>query len=80
MDKLAGDTGGRMINVGNNGRKLEDAFAQIQDELRTQYYATYTPLNGKTDGKYHTLAVTCGKDQKVQARKGYYAIGGGSDD
>ena len=26
MDKLASDTGGRVINVGNNGRKLEEAF------------------------------------------------------
>ncbi len=79
MDKLATDTGGRVINVGNNGKRLEDAFAQIQDELRTQYFATYTPVNGKTDGKYHTINVTCGKDQKIQARKGYYAMAGGSD-
>ena len=43
MEKLATDTGGRVINVGNNGRKLEDAFAQIQDELRTQYLLSYTP-------------------------------------
>jgi len=79
MDKLATDTGGRVINVGNNGKKLEDAFAQIQDELRTQYLASYTPVNNKIDGTYRTINITCGKDQKIQTRKGYYAIAGGDD-
>jgi VWFA-related protein len=74
MEKLASETGGRVINVGNNGKKLEEAFNQIQDELRTQYLVSYTPTNLKLDGSYRTLAVSCGKDTKVQARKGYYAM------
>ena len=73
MERLASETGGRVINVGNNGKKLEDAFDQIQDELRTQYLASYTPTNLKIDGTYRNLNITCGKDEKVQARKGYYA-------
>ena len=73
MERLAKETGGRVINVGNNGKKLQDAFDQIQDELRTQYLASYTPTNLKADGTYRTLNITCGKDEKVQARKGYYA-------
>jgi len=82
MDRLAKETGGRVINVGNNGRKLEEAFDQIQDELRTQYLASYTPENKTPDGKFRTLNIDCGKDKKVQARKGYYAISGdaSSDD
>jgi VWFA-related protein len=81
MDKLATDTGGRVINVGNNGKRLEDAFDQIQDELRTQYLASFTSTNLKIDGTYRALNLTCGKGDKVQARKGYYAIpGGGGDD
>jgi VWFA-related protein len=79
MDKMATDTGGRVINVGNNGRKLEDAFAQIQDELRTQYLLSYTPTNTKADGTYRKLEMSCGKNLKVQARKGYYAVAGGGD-
>jgi VWFA-related protein len=75
MERLARETGGRVINVGNNPKKLQDAFNQIQDELRTQYLASYTPTNGKTDGTFRTLSISCGKDTKVQARKGYYAIG-----
>ena len=75
MERLARETGGRVINVGNNGKKLQEAFDQIQDELRTQYLASYTPTNAKTDGTFRTLNIACGKDTKVQARKGYYAIG-----
>lgn len=79
MDKLTSETGGRVINVGMNGRKLEDAFDQIQDELRTQYLASYTPKNTEPDGKYRKLEYDCGKGRKVQARKGYYAVSGDSD-
>ena len=74
MEKLARETGGRVIDVGNNGKKLQAAFDQIQDELRTQYLASYTPTNLKTDGTFRNLNINCGKDLKVQARKGYYAM------
>ncbi|HKO19967.1 MAG TPA: VWA domain-containing protein [Acidobacteriaceae bacterium] len=74
MERMATDTGGRVINVGNNGRKLEDAFAQIQDELRTQYLLSYTPTNSKADGTFRKIEMSCGKDLKVQTRKGYYAL------
>ncbi len=78
MERLATDTGGRVINVGNNGKKLEEAFQQIQDELRTQYLASYTPTNLKLDGGFRKLEITCGKGQKVQTRKGYYALADGA--
>ena len=75
MERLSRDTGGRVINVGSNGKKLEDAFNQIQDELRTQYLASYTPTNLKMDGTFRTLNLTCNeKSYKVQTRKGYYAM------
>jgi VWFA-related protein len=80
MQKMTEDTGGRVINVGNNGRKLEDAFNQIQDELRTQYLASYTSTNDKADGTYRKLDMTCQKGMKVQTRKGYYAISNASSD
>jgi VWFA-related protein len=79
MERLARDTGGRVINVGNNGKKLQDAFNQIQDELRTQYLASYTPINLKADGTFRTLNITCQAGQKVQARKGYYAMADSAD-
>jgi len=72
--KLSDETGGRVINVGNNGNKLEAAFQQIADELRTQYVASYTPANAKQDGTFRRVAVEChGDGMKVQVRKGYFA-------
>jgi len=77
MRQLAEATGGRMIDVGNNGKKMEDAFGQIEDELRTQYIASYTPTNTKLDGSYRKVEISCkvnGDNLKIQSRKGYYAI------
>ncbi len=74
MDQLARDTGGRVINVGNDGKKLQEAFDQIQDELRTQYLLTYSPKNLNFDSKFRTINLDCGKGYKIQTRKGYYAI------
>jgi len=74
MEKLTSDTGGRVINVGHDGRKLEDAFRQIQDELRTQYLLSYTPTNDKADGTFRKISLSCGKSLRIQTRNGYYAI------
>src|SRR5579863_2287860 len=72
--RLSEETGGRVINVGNNGKKLEEAFAQIEDELRTQYAGTYTPSNAKMDGSFRHLSMECkGDGMKVQTRRGYFA-------
>jgi VWFA-related protein len=71
--KISDETGGRVINVGNNGRKLEDAFQQIEDELRTQYVGSYTPTDNKLDGTFRHIAVNCGEGMHVQVRKGYFA-------
>jgi len=74
MKKMTEETGGRLIDVGNNGKKLEAAFQQIEDELRTQYVASYTPSNTKMDGSFRKLSVECrGDGLKVQVRKGYFA-------
>jgi len=79
MQSLAHDTGGRVINVGNNGDKLKAAFDQIQDELRTQYLLSYTPKNLEMDGKFRTIHLDCGRALALQTRKGYYAIPDGGD-
>ncbi len=75
--QISDETGGRLIDVGNNGNKLQAAFQQIEDELRTQYVASYTPSNTKQDGTFRHVAVDChgdsGDELKVQVRKGYYA-------
>ena len=79
--RITDETGGRTIDVGNNGDKLRAAFQQIQDELRTQYVASYTPSNARQDGTFRHVAVDCkgdgGENLKVQVRKGYYAPSAG---
>jgi len=75
--RISDETGGRIIDVGNNGNKLHAAFQQIQDELRTQYVASYTSNNAKLDGAFRKVSVECHGDTdqnlKVQVRKGYFA-------
>jgi len=72
--RISDETGGRLIDVGNNAKKLEAAFQEIEDELRTQYVASYTPTNIKLDGTFRRIAIQCQDGMKVQVRKGYYAI------
>ena len=75
MHKLAESTGGRVIEVGNKQDKLQQAFDQIQNELRSQYNIGYSPTNNKLDGTYRKIQIkTKTGDYKVQARQGYYAI------
>jgi VWFA-related protein len=75
MKKLAEETGGRVIEVGNNQQRLRQAFDQIQHELRSQYNIGYTPTNSKLDGSYRKIQIrTKNGDYKVQARQGYYAL------
>lgn len=72
MKKVAEETGGRMIEVGNDQKKLKEAFTQIGNELRSQYSIGYTPTNAKRDGSYRKVEIKA-KNAKVQSRKGYYA-------
>ena len=74
MHKLAEQTGGRVIDVGNDPKKLRKAFDAIGTELRSQYMIGYTPTNTAADGKYRKIeAKTVNPEYKLQARKGYYA-------
>ena len=57
MKKLAEQTGGRVIEVGNKQDKLRQAFDQIQNELRSQYNIGYTPTNTKLDGTYRKIQI-----------------------
>ena len=71
--KLTEETGGRMIVV-NSEKRLEEAFDQISEELRSQYTLGYYPTNTSKDGKFRKIRVDAdNKDYKVLARRGYYA-------
>jgi VWFA-related protein len=74
MKNLTEQTGGRVIEVGDEREKLEKAFDQIANELRTQYNLAYTPLNSKRDGSFRRIEIRAKEGYKVQARRGYYAL------
>ena len=74
MKKLAQETGGRVIEVGNRPDKLKEAFDQISTELRSQYDIGYTSTNRAKDGTFRRVEIKPKeKNYKIQARSGYYA-------
>jgi len=73
MRKLAEETGGRVFRVDRRNR-LDDIYTQIQQEMRSQYAAGFTPANPNHDGSFRKLEIRMkDKDLKAQVRKGYYA-------
>ncbi len=71
--KLAEDTGGRMIAV-RSEKKLQEAFDQISEELRSQYTLGYYPSNPARDGRFRKIKIeTTHGDLHVLSRRGYYA-------
>jgi VWFA-related protein len=74
MKKLANETGGRVIEVGNKIDKLKEGFDQIAKELRSQYNLGYTPTNTNQDGSFRKIEIRSKQGYKVQTRSGYYAI------
>jgi len=73
LQKMSGETGGRVFKV-DRKHTLDDAFKQLQDEMRSQYAIAYTSSNPEQDGSFRKLVVkVTDKNLKVQVRKGYYA-------
>jgi len=74
LRQMSEDTGGHVFHV-DRKLTLQQAFDQLQDEMRSQYAIGYTPTNPAKDGTFRKIEIKTGnKDWKVQARKGYYAI------
>jgi VWFA-related protein len=74
MQKMTAETGGRVIEVGNKTEKLQAAFAQISQELRSQYGIGYVPTNSTKDGKFRKVEIRSKDGSKVQSRSGYFAV------
>jgi len=72
--RYAEATGGRVF-FPLRIEEVANAFAEIQDELRSQYVIAYKPQNFAPDGRYHAISIdTPGRTNvKIRARKGYYA-------
>jgi VWFA-related protein len=73
LQRIADATGGRAFEPFQL-QQVADAFAQIQNDLRSQYALSYTPPNFAHDGRYRTIAISAlHKGMKVRSRNGYYA-------
>jgi len=74
MNELAHSSGGKNFSAAT----LQDtraAFAQVANEIGTQYSLGYYPANKTRDGQFRKITVQLRgvKDAQVRARGGYYA-------
>ncbi len=74
MNEMARGSGGRNFSAAT----LQDAraaFAQVANEIGTQYSLGYYPSNKTRDGQFRRITVQLRgvKDGQVRAREGYYA-------
>jgi VWFA-related protein len=74
LERIADATGGRAY-FPFQIRDVVNAFADIQDELRSQYAIAYKPADLKYDGHYRTIEIVANdrKNYKVSSRRGWYA-------
>jgi len=74
LERIADATGGRAF-FPFQIRDVTNAFAEIQEELRSQYDVSYKPLDFKSDGHFRTIEIVANdrKNFRVRARRGYYA-------
>ena len=74
MDQLARTSGGRNFEAATL-QQARAAFAQVANEIGTQYSLGYYPADKTRDGRYRQIKVELRgvKDASVRAREGYYA-------
>ena len=74
LERIADATGGHAF-FPFQIREVADAFAAIQDELRSQYAISYKPADLKHDGRYRTIEIVANdrKNLRVRSRRGWYA-------
>lgn len=75
MEGLAKNTGGKTFPVAEL-REARAAFAQVAQEIGTQYSLGYYSSNGKRDGTFRKIRVELRglpAGTQVKAREGYYA-------
>ena len=72
MRRLAEATGGRFF-LASSSQEMQGAFADIEQEMRSQYFVTFQPQQSKPG--FHQLRVELRAPQRFQvhARQGYFA-------
>jgi VWFA-related protein len=73
LERISRETGGRFFEV-TKKQSVDDIYAAINEELRSQYSIGYKPEPADAGPGYHKIQVAAKtKDFTVQAREGYYA-------
>jgi VWFA-related protein len=74
LERIADATGGRAY-VPFQLTDVANAFAAIQEELRSQYAISYKPADFHPDGHYRTIEILAKNQKKLQvrSRRGYYS-------
>jgi len=74
MNEIARGSGGKNFAAASLG-EARAAFAQVANEIGTQYSLGYYPSNKARDGRFRQIKVELRgvKDGSVRAREGYYA-------
>jgi len=74
MGEMARTSGGKAFAAGNL-QEARAAFAQVANEIGTQYSLGYYPSNKTRDGRFRQIKVEMRgvKDASVRAREGYFA-------
>jgi Ca-activated chloride channel homolog len=74
LERIADATGGRAY-VPFQLNEVSNAFAAIQEELRSQYALSYKPADFISDGRYRSIEILAlsQKGLRVRSRHGYYA-------
>jgi Ca-activated chloride channel homolog len=74
LERIADATGGKAF-FPFQIRDVANDFAEVQDELRSQYAVSYQPADLKSDGRYRTIEIVANnrKDYRVRSRRGWYA-------
>jgi len=78
LDRIAGVSGGRTFYT-DRIEQLEAVFAEIGEDIASQYLLAYSPAESERDGSWRTIRVEVEGQKKsyaVRARQGYRALAG----
>jgi len=77
LERISKETGGGLFEVSKK-LPVDQIYAQIEEELRSQYNLGYTPAGAEGNAAgYHKIQLTTKeRDYVVQARDGYYSDSG----
>jgi len=74
LKEFAEVTGGRFFLV-KKAEDLSNTYERIAEELRKQYYLSYSTTNTEWDGRWIKLKVESNRSGvKIRARRGYFAV------